>query len=361
MQKFKILFVCGTRPEAIKLAPVVLRLCKQKKIDTKVCLTGQHENLYEEIFSIFNIKKEIFTELQERKAEDLVDLTTSMLQKINLHLSEEKYNLILVHGDTASAFCGALCAFYNKIPLCHIESGLRTNKKYFPFPEEVFRKFVDSVADIHFCPTKSNLENLKKENIDTSKAFIVGNTILDVVKKNKNKFNKRKIILVTLHRRELWGTKFEKILDCLNKLAKKFKKYKIYYILNKNKNLQNIVKNKFKKNKNIKILHDLSFTKFHDMIKKSEFVITDSGGLQEECAWLETPIFVLRNETERPELIKKKSGLLLTTKAGKVYNIINKYLKQKNIKFKKNKRLFGDGKSSKKITKKIIKIFKNTI
>jgi UDP-N-acetylglucosamine 2-epimerase (non-hydrolysing) len=366
MQKFKVLIICGTRPEAIKLSPLIKELSKNKKIKTHICLTNQHKKLYEKVFQIFKLNKSIFFELNLQKHKSLPELTSKLILKLNNNnkIKKEKYNLVIVHGDTTSALCGAFYAMYNKIPLCHIESGLRTHKKYFPFPEELNRKFIDSISDLHFCPTDKNLNNLKKENINTKNSYVVGNTVIDVfkeIKLSKIKKNQKKIILVTLHRREIWGESFEKILDALITATGRHDEYEIHYVLNENPILQKIVKNKFKNKKNFKIIHSMNVDKFHDLINQSFVVVSDSGGLQEECCWLEKPIFILRNETERPELLENKSGFLLTTNPDDIRRLLGSFLKFQNKYFKKNKYLFGKGDSSIQIVKHIINYLEREI
>ena len=345
----KILFILGTKPEAIKLSPVISECEKKYKI--KVCLTSQHEK----IKNILNLKNNKIIELNLNRDENglsgLVGNVLCLLDK-NKSIRSWKPDLIIVHGDTVSSLCGAFYAFYEKIKLCHVESGLRTHNKHSPFPEECNRKIIDYMADIHFAVNEIGKNNLIKENLD--KIYTVGNTVIDVVKNNINCKFKHPILdwvknenfaVVTLHRRENWGKNINNMLSEISNFSNKYK-YKILYFTNNNNNIKNKVKKAFENNKLIYISDALDSYDFHNILSKCSFVMTDSGGLQEESCFLEKPILILRNETERIEILEKNCGILVPP------NKLKKTLKNiMKLKFNKCKGLYGNGNSSKKITK----------
>lgn len=352
---YKIAIIIGTRPEAIKMAPLILGLQKQKSLDLKIYSTEQHD--IQKIFDTFNIK--IDQKIIKKRKKNILEFLSQCIDGLskNKQLQQDRPNLIIVHGDTTSALAGALYGFYNKIKVCHIEAGLRSFNKLAPYPEETNRVLIDSISDLHFAPLKSNKENLIREGIDSRNIFVVGNTISDVFKYTiKENFqhpildwaNDKKLIICTLHRREIWGNKYEDILKTINKIIEKNNEYKMLFLMNDNKNLQSLVKKNIKSNK-IKIEKSLDIKTFHNILKKSNLVITDSGGIQEECVCLGLPVLVARNETERQEIISGNCGYLISSNP---YEIEKLFKNSKKITQKKY--LYGCNVSD-KIIKTIIK------
>jgi UDP-N-acetylglucosamine 2-epimerase (non-hydrolysing) len=349
----KVLFIIGTRPEAIKLNPVIEKC--EKLFDCKVCLTNQHQKL--ESFIAIKKSKIVLLNLK-RKSSGLTELTAKILNLLNKNkvIKRWKPDLIVVHGDTTSSLCGAIYSFYEKIKLCHIESGLRTHDKNSPYPEEFNRRVIDYLSDINFCPTKVNKKNLINENVKKNN-YVVGNTIIDVLKNNKdehdenilNWIKKDDYILVTMHRRENWNNTIEKTLKILNKFSLKSKQ-KIIYVCNNNKQLVKIVKKCFKSNKNVLVLDPLSPSVFRWLIKSCVLVITDSGGIQEEACFYRKPLLVAREKTERVEAINNGCSKLIN------FDKLEEQLDNiKNLKFKSKKHLYGKGKTSDLIIKIIKK------
>jgi UDP-N-acetylglucosamine 2-epimerase (non-hydrolysing) len=346
----KILFIIGTRPEAIKMKPVIEKC--EKLFNCKICFTNQHKNLN----NFINFKKEKIIYLKlKRKDSNLTRLTSDILDLLNKEskIKSWKPDLIVVHGDTTSSFCGALYAFYEKIKLCHIESGLRTQDKNSPFPEEFNRRTIDYLADINFCPTKTNKKNLLNENLKRNN-YVVGNTIIDTLKKEIN-LNKKLIefsdyIVVTIHRRENWGSKIEKSLKIINEYSLS-KNKKIVYVCNNNDDLKKIVKDCLGKNPNILLLDPLSLEEFRCLLRNSSCIVTDSGGIQEEACYYGKPLLILRDNTERTEAVNNLCAKLVDIKN------LSRYLNNiEKVKFKTNKNLYGKGDTS----DAILKILSNT-
>jgi UDP-N-acetylglucosamine 2-epimerase (non-hydrolysing)/UDP-GlcNAc:undecaprenyl-phosphate GlcNAc-1-phosphate transferase len=358
----KILFIFGTRPEGIKLAPIILEVKKSKKIKAKICITSQHRLLLDEVLSLFKIKADYDLNLMKDN-QRLDQLHASALLSLEKVLEKEKPHLVIVQGDTTSAFCGAIASFYKKIPIAHIEAGLRSFDKYRPFPEEVNRRLISVLSDYHFCPTKKNKENLLKEGINSKSIFVVGNTVLDALRiivtcnefkpdtpsLEKIDFSKR-IILITLHRRENWQ-KMPQICSALKKLAKYFVDDLFIFPAHPNPYIRKIVKINFSKIKNFIITSPLNYKNFILLMKNSYLIITDSGGIQEEAPSLNKPVLVLRDKTERPEIIKIGAAKLIGTDKKNIFYRIKRVLENEGL-YKKmiNKRNpYGDGFASERI------------
>jgi len=351
----KLLFFIGTRPEAIKLNSVLEQ--SKEKFKIKVCLTSQHENI-DKFLPKIN-KKDIVRLDLKRDESGLCGLMGNILNLLDKDQRLKKWqpDLIVVHGDTTSALCGAFYAFYNQIKLCHIEAGLRTHNKFAPFPEECNRKIIDYLSDIHFAPNQNNKKNLIKENI---KSYVTGNTVIDFLKNNIKKNYKHPLIdwtakdkfaLLTLHRRENWGENMEKMMLNISKFSIK-NEYKIIYVTNQNNKIKKLASRIFKNNKFVKFSNPLEPVDFHNILNHSEFVITDSGGIQEEASFLKKPIVILRNETERDEIVKSKCGVL--SSCENLQEVLESVINN-TIKFNKTSKLFGSGNSGLKIVSLIEK------
>ena len=367
----KILFVFGTRPEAIKMAPVIKAFKDEKIFDTKVCVTAQHRQMLDQVLDIFDIKPDYDLNIMER-GQDLFDITANVLSGMKNVLSEYSPDLVLVHGDTSTTSATAIAAFYQKIKVGHVEAGLRTGNIYSPWPEEVNRQISGVIANYHFAPTTTSLENLLKENKNKENIIVTGNTVIDALflvldkiekdEKLKNKIlksisdqykfnNDRKIILVTGHRRENFGEGFTNICKALKKIADSNHDVDIVYPVHLNPNVQKPVKNILSNSKNIYLIDPLSYENFIYLMSKSYFIITDSGGVQEEAPSLGKPVLVLRNTTERPEAVEAGTVKLVGTNFEAIVNESQKFLddEKEYKKMSKAHNPYGDGSASKRI------------
>ena len=367
----KILFVFGTRPEAIKMAPVIKAFKDEKIFDTKVCVTGQHRQMLDQVLDIFDIKPDYDLNIMER-GQDLFDITANVLSGMKNVLSEYSPDLVLVHGDTSTTSATAIAAFYQKIKVGHVEAGLRTGNIYSPWPEEVNRQISGVIANYHFAPTSTSMENLLKENKNKENILVTGNTVIDALflvldkiekdAKLKNtilksisdqyKFNSdKKIILVTGHRRENFGEGFTNICKALKKIADNNHDVDIVYPVHLNPNVQKPVKNILSNSKNIYLINPLSYENFIYLMSKSYFIITDSGGVQEEAPSLGKPVLVLRNTTERPEAVEAGTVKLVGTNFEAIVNESQKFLddEKEYKKMSKAHNPYGDGSASKRI------------
>lgn len=374
-RKKKVLFVFGTRPEAIKLAPLIKEFQKDtKNFIVETCSTGQHKEMLGQVVSFFSIPVDYNLNLMQ------YDQSVSLLTQNGLHFIEavvqqSKPDLIMVQGDTTTAFIGALAGYYAKIPVAHIEAGLRSNNKYAPFPEEVNRKLIDHIADFHFAPVKSNVSNLRKEGF-RSNIWCVGNTVIDalfltltIIKKSglekkyinelKNIDFTKKTILITAHRRENLGKPLTSICSAINELAKLYSDVNFIFPVHLNPRVYNTVNRHLRKNRNIYLLPPLDYPLMVWIMSKSFCILTDSGGIQEEAPSLHKPVLVLRDVTERPEAISSGSAFLVGTEKAAIIKktrsiLDNQKLHKKMISVKNP---FGDGNSS----QKIVSILKNKI
>ena len=367
----KILFVFGTRPEAIKMAPVIKAFKDEKIFDTKVCVTGQHRQMLDQVLDLFDIKPDYDLNIMEL-GQDLFDITANVLSGMKNILSEYSPDLVLVHGDTSTTSATAISAFYQKIKVGHVEAGLRTGNIYSPWPEEVNRQISGVIANYHFAPTSTSMENLLKENKNKENILVTGNTVIDALflvldkiekdAKLKNtilksisdqyKFNSdKKIILVTGHRRENFGEGFTNICKALKKIADNNHDVDIVYPVHLNPNVQKPVKNILSNSKNIYLINPLSYENFIYLMSKSYFIITDSGGVQEEAPSLGKPVLVLRNTTERPEALEAGTVKLVGTNFEAIVNESQKFLddEKEYKKMSKAHNPYGDGSASKRI------------
>lgn len=358
--KSKILIIFGTRPELIKLAPVIHEFEKHEKtVECKTVFTGQHKEMADELFPIFNIKPDYNLDLMT-KNQSLISLSSKCMKKLQTVFDKEKPTLIIVQGDTNTAFISALTAFYNKIKVAHVEAGLRTNNKFSPFPEEINRRLLSVVSDFNFVPTKLNKNNLIKENFKGN-IYITGNTIIDsfmyilkTQKLPKQPFKKR-FILVTAHRRESFGKEFENICYALKEIAREGN-VDIVYPVHLNPHVQKPVKKILSNIKNVHLIKPLDYLSFLSLLKDSYLILTDSGGVQEEAPTFKKPVLVMRNTTERQEGINKGVAKLIGTKQNEIVFETLKLLFNPNEykKMQKQKNPYGNGTASKIIVKKIL-------
>jgi UDP-N-acetylglucosamine 2-epimerase (non-hydrolysing) len=327
----KILFVFGTRPEAIKMAPILHEAYKHAdKLDVKICLTGQHKEMLQQVMDFFELREDYNLHLMKRN-QTLFDITADGLRSLEKILSDVQPELVIVQGDTTTAFTSALAAFYKQLKIAHIEAGLRSFNKYSPFPEEINRKIASILTDFHFAPTAKAKENLRNENIHNN-VYVVGNTVIDAllwgVEKVRNDaayakyFNyldlKRRIVLITGHRRESFGKPFENICDAIATLARAYPNEQFVYPVHLNPNVQKIVHERLDGYQNIFLIEPLSYPHLIWLMDRCYFVITDSGGIQEEAPTLGKPVLVMRDVTEREEGIAAGTALLVGTSKERI-------------------------------------------
>lgn len=314
MNKVKVMTVFGTRPEAIKMAPLALELAKRPEFEAVCCVTAQHREMLDSVLDIFGLRPDYDLNVMEPR-QTLSTITSKCLNGMDGVLEAAKPDLVLVHGDTSTTFAGALAAFYHKIPVGHVEAGLRTYDKWSPFPEEVNRKLVGAIADLHFCPTVSNRNNLAQENI-TNGVFLTGNTVIDAlqttvvkdfhfsdVNLNRLDYINQKVILVTCHRRENYGQPMTNIMTALRRVADTFPETELVYPVHLSPVVQEAAHKYLDNHPRIHLIAPLSVDEMHNLMARCHLVMTDSGGLQEEAPALGKPVLVLRRETERPEAV----------------------------------------------------------
>ena len=359
--------VFGTRPEAIKMAPLVKELEKREEIESIVVVTAQHREMLDQVLETFNIKPDYDLNIM-KQGQTLADVTTRVLQGLEGIIKECKPNIVLVHGDTTTTFAGALAAFYNQVAIGHVEAGLRTYDKYSPWPEEMNRQMVDCITDMYFAPTNLSKKNLLKQNINENKIYVTGNTAIDAMDTTVNENYKHevidwvgdsKMILLTAHRRENLGEPMRHIFKAIKKLVDEFEDIKVVYPIHKNPLVRKIANEILQENKRVRLIEPLEVFDFHNFQNKSFMIMSDSGGIQEEAPSLGKPVLVLRDTTERPEGIDAGTLKLVGTEEETIYNEAKKLLTDKEVydKMSKASNPYGDGQASKKIVDAIIEYF----
>lgn len=363
----KIMSVFGTRPEAIKMCPLVLELQKSPDIESIVCLTGQHREMLDQVMDIFGIKAQYDLNIMRPK-QTLTTITTSVLEKFEEVLIKEKPEMILVHGDTSTSFVAALAAFYQQIPVGHVEAGLRTYDKYSPFPEEMNRSLTGRIAELHFAPTVNNEANLRRENIQKN-IFVTGNTVIDAFKitvkpeykykeeqLNKIGFSEKRCILITAHRRENLGKPLEEICLAVKKLAETYEDLEVVYPVHLNPLVQQTVRRILGGVSNVHLTNPLDVEDMHNLMSRSFLVMTDSGGLQEEAPACGVPVLVLRTETERPEAVEAGTVRVVGVEKENIIDAAEILLNNK-IEYEKMAKAvnpYGNGQASEKIVEHIL-------
>ena len=346
------------------MAPLVKELESRKEIKSIVCVTAQHREMLDQVLNIFKIKPDYDLNIM-KQGQSLSEITSRVLLGLEEVIKKEEPNIILVHGDTTTTFAGALAAFYNKVDIGHVEAGLRTYDKYSPFPEEANRIMVDRITDMYFAPTEVSKKNLLKENIEESKIYVTGNTAIDAMKYtiSDNYENSifdwvgdSKLILLTAHRRENLGEPMYNIFKAVKRLVNDNKDIKVIYPIHLNPLVRKIANEVFEDNDRIKLIEPLEVVDFHNFINKSYFILTDSGGIQEEAPSLGKPVLVLRDTTERPEGITAGTLKLVGTNEDDIYNEATILLNNKSEydKMSKASNPYGDGNTSKYIADAII-------
>lgn len=355
----KVMLVFGTRPEAIKMCPLVKELKKREGIQTIVCVTGQHREMLTQVLDCFKVIPDYNLDIMQDK-QTLFDVTTNIISKIKPVLEKEKPDLILVHGDTSTTFVTALCAFYMQIPVGHVEAGLRTYDLYSPFPEEFNRQATGIIAQYHFAPTENAKNNLLKEGKKESTIYVTGNTAIDALKTTvkKDYTNKildwaqgSKLIMLTAHRRENLGKPLENIFNIVKRIIQEYDDVKVVYPVHKNPIIREMADKILGHEDRVKLIEPLEVIDFHNMIAKSYMILTDSGGIQEEAPSLGKPVLVMRDTTERPEGIKAGTLRLVGTEENNLYKNIKDLLENRESyeKMSKASNPYGDGNACKRI------------
>lgn len=372
MDKKNILVVFGTRPEVIKLAPVIIELKKYSdKYNVIVCNTEQQKELSNQTLEYFGLKADINLDVMKPN-QSLLEVQTRILNALNKVYSEHRIDATIVQGDTMTVLCGALASFYNKIPVFHVEAGLRSYDIYEPFPEEVMRQMTSRVAQLHFAPTEKNRQALLKENIDDNKIHVVGNTVIDALfclsedtlRSAENFYAQNgitvddKLVLITAHRRENHGERIDRIIDAISHLAAKYADHTFIIPVHPNPNVKNKIHERLEQFDNIKLLTPLDYPYLVYLMKNAKLILTDSGGIQEEAPSFGCPTLVMRYETERQEGIDAGVSVLVGADYEKIVSLSEKILSDT----RENTRLkalnpYGDGTSAKKIQEIICKYF----
>jgi len=351
----KVFLVFGTRPEAIKMYPVYKALKEYKDIETKVIITSQHQEMLKQVLDIFNIKVDYDLNVMEDR-QTLTKITVKVLNGMKEIFETDKPDLILVHGDTTTTFASALAAFYERIPVGHVEAGLRTFDKYQPFPEEMNRKLTDTLSDLFFAPTEKAKENLLKEGVLDKQIFVTGNTVVDALMEIISKDIKielpfessQEYIVVTAHRRENWGSPMENICKAVDYISKKYgDRFKIIFSVHKNPVVRETVNKILKGNPNVFLVEPMDYVSFIKLLSNAFIILTDSGGIQEEAPTLKKPVLLLRETTERPEAVESGVVKVVGTNFDRIVNEVEKLIHNEN-EYKKmvlGNNPFGDGKA----------------
>lgn len=366
--KYKsISIIFGTRPEAIKLAPIILEIKRYKELEINVCVTAQHRQMLDQVLDVFEIKPDVDLNIMKPN-QSLAELTSHAIKLLDEYLLNNKPDLILVQGDTTTTFVASLVAFYHKVKIGHVEAGLRTWNKFSPYPEEMNRVLTTSLADLHFAATKLSKENLLKNGVKENKIFVTGNTVIDALFIAKEKIKGKnipipglpehiqnnhdnRIILITGHRRENFGEGFKNICEAISELANEFKDYEFIYPVHLNPNVREPVYKILSDHINIHLIEPLEYLPFVLLMEKAKIILTDSGGVQEEAPSLCKPVLIMRENTERPEAISARTAKLVGAKKDTIIKETKKLLcnetefdKMVNV-----ENPYGDGKAAKRI------------
>ncbi len=372
MEKIKVLSVFGTRPEAIKMAPLVKVLKDTTEIEAKICVTAQHREMLDQVLKLFHLVPEEDLDIMSQR-QTLSDITCRALTGLEQILLKDKPHLVLVHGDTTTTFAGSLAAFYQQVKVGHVEAGLRTFHKYSPYPEEMNRKLTGALTDLHFAPTQRAEENLLKEGTDPGTVFVTGNTVIDALKTtvrpdyvfeekslNHLDYKGQRLLLVEAHRRENLGRPMERICLALKDLVAEFPDVGIVFPVHKNPLVRETVFGTLGDMDRVHLLEPLGTADFHNLIARCHLLLTDSGGIQEEAPSLGKPVLVLREVTERPEAVEAGTVRLLGTARDSVYRGTAQLLQEENEDYLAMAHAvnpYGDGKASLRIRDIILHSF----
>ncbi len=339
MQKIKVMSVFGTRPEAIKMAPLVKELEKDVRFESIVCVTAQHREMLDSVLDIFDIKPQYDLDIMAH-GQTIIDISNKVLRGVDEVIKQAEPDIVLVHGDTSTTLNGALAAFYNKVPVGHVEAGLRSYDMYSPFPEEANRKLTSVITNLHFSPTKTNESNLLSEGVKKEKIYITGNTVIDALLSVVNEkyifedkvlnnidFENKKVVLLTTHRRENWGKPMENIFQGMIELIENNEDVEVIFPMHKNPSIRELAHKYFDKHeKKVHLIEPLEYVEFTNLMAKVYLIMTDSGGIQEEAPALGKPVVVLRTETERPEAVEAGTVKLAGIKKEVIVNIANELI-----------------------------------
>lgn len=371
MKKLKVMTIFGTRPEAIKMAPLIKKMEEYKEIESIVCLTAQHREMLDMVVELFDIKPDYDLNVMQH-GQTISDITVKVLKGIEEVLIKARPDIVLVHGDTSTTFVGALAAFYQKIKIGHVEAGLRSGNIYSPYPEEMNRKLTTHLANIHFAPTKGNYDNLIREGIDPKNIYITGNTVIDallsVVKEdyifenqllNNIDYENKKVILMTCHRRENWGKPMEDIFQAVRELAEEKQEVEVIFPVHLNPNIRALANQILGDVDNIHLIEPLDYEPFANLLNKAYLILTDSGGIQEEAPALGKPILVLRTETERPEAAEAGTVKIVGVEKENVKREVIRLLNDRNEynKMANATNPYGDGRAAERTVEALLDYF----
>lgn len=365
--KIKVMTVFGTRPETIKMAPLVKELKSREEIETTVCVTAQHRQMLDQVLNAFKIVPDYDLDIM-KQGQTLSDITTRVLVGLQDVIKEVKPDIVLVHGDTTTTFAGALAAFYNQVAIGHVEAGLRTYNKYSPFPEEANRQFVGVISDMNFAPTEQSKENLLKEGKNPETIYVTGNTAIDALQTTVRDDYEHEIIdwakgsrmiMLTAHRRENLGEPMRNMFRAIRRIIDKYEDIKVVYPVHLNPIVVQTAEEIFGDCDRVKLIKPLEVLDFHNLLGRSHLILTDSGGIQEEAPSLGKPVIVLRDTTERPEGIAAGTLKLAGTNEEVIYQLIDELLSDdaEYERMSKASNPYGDGKASKRIVDAIIEKF----
>ena len=362
MKKLRIMSVFGTRPEAIKMAPLVKELASREEIESLCCVTAQHRQMLDSVMKVFDLRADCDLDIMMPR-QTLSSITSKCLTGMDGAIERLKPDMILVHGDTSTTFAGALSAFYHQVPVGHVEAGLRTYDKYSPFPEEMNRRLVTAIADLYFCPTKNNRDNLLKEGIEKG-IFITGNTVIDALrttvrsdyvfttqKLNELDYENRKVILVTCHRRENYGEPMRNIMLALRQIAEQNEDVELVYPVHLSPVVREAVDAYLRGAPRVHLIEPLPADEMHNIMARCYMVLTDSGGLQEEAPALGKPVLVMRRETERPEAVEAGTVKLCGVVQDDIVTMAERLIRDRNAYEKMAHAVnpYGDGKACARI------------
>ena len=365
----KVLSVFGTRPETIKMAPLVKELATRPEIESIVCVTGQHRQMLDQVLSAFDIKPDYDLDIM-RDGQTLTDITVRVLEGMNGVIEKVKPDIVLVHGDTSTAFASAMSAFYNRVPVGHVEAGLRTYNKYSPYPEEINRQFIGTVADMNFSPTEKAKQNLLNEGKDPATIYVTGNTAIDTMKLTVREdytdetvewAKDSRLIVLTAHRRENIGDTMRGMFRAIKKICEKYTDVKVVYPVHLNPAVVSAANEVLGDMDRVRLIKPLEVFEFHNLLAKSHIILTDSGGIQEEAPSLHKPVIVLRDTTERPEGVEAGTLKLAGTDENVIYGMIDELLSndEQYNEMASAVNPYGDGFASKRIADAIIAKFSN--
>jgi len=368
MEKIKVMTIFGTRPEAIKMAPLIKELEKRDEIESIVCVTAQHRQMLDQVLETFDIKPDYDLDIMKQN-QTLSEITCNALLGLESVIKNVKPDIVLVHGDTTTTFVGSIAAFYNQVAIGHVEAGLRTGNKYSPFPEEMNRQMVDCVTDMFFAPTKMSYDNLVREGKEENKIYITGNTVIDAMSTTIDKsyqndvfdwVGQDRMILLTSHRRENLGEPMYNIFKAVKRIVDEFNDVKVVYPIHLNPRVREIANEIFADCDRVKLIEPLEVFDFHNFQNKSYIILTDSGGIQEEAPSLGKPVLVLRDTTERPEGIEAGTLKLVGTNEETIYEETKNLLINKDLynKMSEANNPYGDGHASERIVDAIIEKFR---